>query len=101
MPTSRPRGLATELSSVVSVMVALSLFHSSARGQLPAFLLNEATEVRSIRFRFLDSETFSHSRLLKQIGLTERGKSHGLRKSLGFLPLISEPDPHPFDPLER
>ena len=99
MPTSRPRGLVTELVSAVPVMVALSLFNSPAMGQVPAFLLDEATEVRSIRFRFLESETFSPSRLLRQIGLTERGKSYGLRKALDFLPLVSEPGPHPFDPL--
>ena len=99
MPTSRPRLLPADLFSAVSVMVALGLFHSPTSGQLPAILLNEATEVRSIRFRFLDSETFSQSRLQDQIGLTEQGGSHGLRTSLDFLPFISEPEPHPFDPL--
>jgi len=99
MPTSRPRELLTALCIGVFLPVSLGFSPSSVSGQLPAYLLDEETEVRSIHFRFLDSETFSQSRLLGEIGLTERGKSYGLKKSLDFLPFFSESEPHPFDPL--
>lgn len=79
--------------------VLLALFPAPVSSQLPAYLLDEGTEVRSIGFRFLDSETFSKSRLLDQIALTERGSTYRLSKALAFLPFISGPKPHPFDPL--
>jgi len=99
MPTSRPRGFLAALSFAMPLAVALGFSPSPASSQLSAFLLDEETEIRSIHFRFLDSGTFSRSRLLGKIGLTERGKSYGLKKSLDFLPFFSEPEPHPFDPL--
>jgi len=99
MPTRSPRSFLAYVSSTVGVVVALSLFPSPVSSQFPSFLLDEETEVRSIRFRFLDSETFSRSRLLSQIGLTERGRRHGLKKSLAVLPFFSEPGSHPFNPL--
>jgi outer membrane protein insertion porin family len=34
-----------------------------------------------------------------QIGLTEQGKTYRLVKALAFLPFVSKPGPHPFDPL--
>jgi outer membrane protein insertion porin family len=74
-------------------------FPSPATAQLSAHLLDEETEVRSLRFRFLDSESFPESRLKRQIALTARGGGYGLKKSLSFLPFVSEPEPHPFDPL--
>lgn len=85
----------------LGLVLSLSLGASPApvASQLPAELLNGETEVRSIRFSFLDSETFPESRLLDQIGLTERGWAYGPSKSLAFLPFISKPEPHPFDPL--
>jgi outer membrane protein insertion porin family len=99
MPTRSPRSFLAHFSSTVGVVVALSLFPSPVSSQFPSFLLDEETEVRSIRFRFLDSETFSRSRLLSQIGLTEQGTRHGLKKSLAVLPFFSEPGSHPFDPI--
>ena len=83
----------------VFLALALCVVPAPAASQFPSDLLNEETEVRSIRFSFLDSETFSGSRLMDQIGLTKRGRTYGLSKSLAFLPFISKPDPHPFDPL--
>jgi outer membrane protein insertion porin family len=80
-------------------VLAAGAFPAPGASQLPAYLLDENTEVRSIRFSFLDSETFSGSRLMDLIGLTERGRMYGLSSSLAFLPFISKPEPHPFDPL--
>ncbi|MGW8266905.1 MAG: BamA/OMP85 family outer membrane protein, partial [Longimicrobiales bacterium] len=77
----------------------LALSPRPGASQLPADLLDPDTEVRSIEFHFLDSETFPGSRLLDQIGLRERGSTYRLSKSLAFLPFFSEPEPRPFDPL--
>lgn len=99
MPTRQLPGIPAFLSMGILVAIFAGILPAPATGQLPAHLLNEETEVRSIQFRFLDTETLSPSRLLGQIGLTERGKAHGLSKSLAFLPFFSEPDAHPFDPL--
>lgn len=70
-----------------------------ARGQLPVSLLNEATEIRSIHFRFQDTDSFAESRLRDVIGLSAQGAGHGFRKAISFLPFVGEPDPHLFDPL--
>ncbi len=99
MPTRGSRSFLARLFPTLGVVVVFTLFPSAGSGQFPAFLLDEETEVRSIQFRFLESETFSQSNLLKQIGLTEQGKTHGLKKSLAFLPFFPAPGSYPFDPL--
>jgi len=81
------------------LFAATLLLPTPLAGQFPTYLLDQNTEVQSIRFRFLDSGTFKPSRLLDEISLTQRGRAHGLKSSLSFLPLVPDPTPHPFDPL--
>lgn len=71
-----------------------------AAAQAPLFLVNPSTEVQSVDFVFTDGETFERDFLRSQIAMTERGMLAGLRERLAFLPLISEPGRHPFDPVE-
>jgi len=99
MPISRLFGPLITFTSGICLAVLLGSFPASAAGQLSASLLDDETESRSIQFRFVESETFSGSRLLGEIGLTERGRLYGLSKTFAFLPLVSSPEPHLFDPL--
>ena len=99
MPIERLPGPLFSLAMGVGLATALVFSPSSVAGQLSASLLDDETEVHSIRFRFLDSESFSPSRLLDQIGLTERGGFYGVSRKLSFLPLVSPPEPRLFDPL--
>lgn len=92
----RARGALTFGGGLATLLAFLPAPGSS---QLPAALLDEETEVRSIEFRYLDSETFPDSRLLDQIGLEARGSMYRVSKSLAFLPFVSEPAPRLFDPL--
>ena len=100
MPTSMiPRVQATRFTWVVLGILEGLLPPPVPCQQLPAFFLNEETEVQSIRFRFLDSETLSESTLMSRINLTQRGGAYRLKKAFSHLPLVPEPEPHPFDPL--
>jgi len=75
------------------------LFPTPLASQFPTYLLDQNTEVQSIRFRFLGSGTFKPSQLLDKITLTQRGKAYGFKSSFSFLPFVPDPTPHPFDPL--
>lgn len=72
----------------------------ATRGSAPLTLVDRNTEVRSLRFRYIDTETLSPSELRDAIALTDRGRLYGLRRTLSFLPLIDAPGPHPFTPVE-
>jgi len=62
--------------------------------------VNARTEVRSISFRFISTQTFSPSRLKEHIAHSEQGALVGLRRTLAILPLISPVGAHPFTPVE-
>lgn len=66
----------------------------------PLTLVNERTEVRSIDFRFTDTQTFPVARLKEQIALTEQGALVGVRRTLAVLPFVAPPGVHPFLPVE-
>jgi outer membrane protein insertion porin family len=68
--------------------------------QLPASLLDEETEVHSIRVRFVDSKSFREDDLLDRIALSAQRGSDRLARSVAFLPFVSEPPMRGFDPLE-
>jgi outer membrane protein insertion porin family len=62
--------------------------------------ITPATEVRTIEFRYVGSETLGEETLREQIALTARGGMVGIRKFFGFLPFVPPVGEHPFDPLE-
>jgi outer membrane protein insertion porin family len=97
-PWAKPSSLLPAVFMLAAV-AGPGLVPAELSGQLPAFLLDDETQLRSIAFRHLDTETFPRSQLKRQIGLTEQGKAHRLKGALAALPLFSEPDAHPFDPL--
>jgi outer membrane protein insertion porin family len=72
----------------------------AAAQSAPLTLVDDDTEVRSIRFRYTDTRTLEPARLREQIALTPRGRLYGLRRTLGFLPFISPAGVHPFSPVE-
>ena len=67
--------------------------------QAPLFLINPSTEVASVDFRFPSGRSFQRDFLRSRIALSDRGTWAGLRERLDFLPLISAPAEHPFDPV--
>ncbi len=74
-----------------------------AAAQAPLTLVDERTQVRSIGFKFTDTQTFEPAALKEQIALTEQEGlfgSVGLRKRLAFLPFVSDLEPRPFVPIE-
>lgn len=58
------------------------------------------TQVNSIAFRFTGGEALTEKDLRPHIALTERGSLVGLRRTFGWLPLVSPAGDHPFDPVE-
>ena len=99
MPIKRVYRPLISLAAGICLAIFLGSPPTPAAGQLSASLLDDETEIRSIRFRYLDSETFSRSRLLGEIGLTQRGRFYSLSKTFAFLPLVPRPEPPLFDPL--
>jgi len=84
---------------LVRLLGLVAFLPASVDAQLPAALLDEATEVGSIAFRFEGTSTYSRLRLLDAIAMTERGALHGTQQALSFLPLLDPPEAHAFDPL--
>lgn len=80
------------------VLVAL-LPGASLQAQAPLFLVNPSTEVASVDFQFTSGRSFERDFLRSRIALTDRGALAGLRERLDFLPLITAPADHPFDPV--
>lgn len=73
----------------------------AARAQsAPLTQVDAETQVRVIRFRFVDTQTFPDVRLKEHIWHGERGRLVGLRRALGVLPFVPAVGEHPFHPLE-
>jgi hypothetical protein len=71
-----------------------------ARAQIPYYVFDDATQVRSIDFVFPEGRTFPDVRLLEHMVLAAPGWLSRLHGALAFLPLVSDPAPHPFTPLD-
>ena len=78
---------------------ALVLCVAPLAAQDPLTAVNSGTEVRSIAFRFRETETLEISDLKAQLATTARGKFYGVFKALAWLPAVPAPGAHPFDPL--
>ncbi len=88
-------------SRFFAVPLLASLFWAStAVAQDPLYLVNERTQVRSIDFRFADTQTFEPALLTEQIALTDMGSFIGLRRKLSFIPFIPPIGTHLFSPIE-
>ena len=90
---SRFRALALAIVAPCGVIPAAS-------AQVPWTVFDESTEVRSVRFVFPDTRTFEDAELETAIALRGRGALYGIRNALGWIPLIPDPTPHLFGPLE-
>lgn len=87
----------------VASVLALVFWADVARAQAPLFLINEQTQVRSIRFKFAGGQTFEPAFLKEQIALTEQARFLGsvaLNERLDFLPFVPGVGVHPFSPIE-
>lgn len=78
---------------------ALAIGAAPLAAQDPLTGVNSGTEVRSIAFRFRETETIELSDLKAQLATTARGTFYGLFKALAWLPAVPAPGAHPFDPL--
>lgn len=67
---------------------------------IPLSEVNDETQVRQIRFRFLDTRTFEPSDLEDHILHTRPGAFAGFRRAFSFIPLIPGIGDHPFSPIE-
>ena len=88
-----PRPLRSARLRGAGVAVAvLLLCQGSLAAQASLGLVNAQTELRSLRFRFLDHQSFSTNNLRERLALRPPG-------ALAFLPFVSS-GPFPFSPLE-
>jgi outer membrane protein insertion porin family len=62
--------------------------------------VGQATQVRSVDFRFVDRRSLDEDVLRRQIALTGPGSLVWLRRLLGFLPFVPPVGTHLFDPTE-
>ncbi|MEO1726298.1 MAG: BamA/TamA family outer membrane protein [Bacteroidota bacterium] len=86
-------------------LVLLLLAPTVAWAQAPLFLVNEATTVQDIRFRFAEGQTFEDEALLEQIataqpGFMETGWRRPVTQFLSILPVFKPPGTYPFLPFE-
>lgn len=71
------------------------------RGQgIPLSEVNAETQVRQIRFRFMDTRTFEPAVLQEHILHTRPGAFAGFRRAFSFIPLVPGVGDHPFSPIE-
>ncbi len=82
------------------VWLLIGSFEAVLAQSAPLTEVNSRTEVSSIGFRFVDSQTLPPSTLRDQIWHNEPGALAGVRRLLGALPLIPPLPPHPFSPVE-
>lgn len=97
--SSAPLTMTDRAVRLVSVLLALLCVTGAARAQDLLVQVNDSTQVRSVRFRFLEDHLFDGERL-QEVMLTRGPGFFGkLRRRFAFLPLVSSPD-LPFDPVE-
>jgi len=72
---------------------------SSQSSDLPLVLVDDATVVNDVGFRFLRGSALSSYRLQENIAYEGPGGFAGVRSALDFLPGISAPEPEAFSPL--
>jgi outer membrane protein insertion porin family len=58
------------------------------------------TQVRSVDFAFEGASSLTEAQLRDKIALSGQGSMVGLRRLLGFIPLVPPVGSHPFDPVE-
>ncbi len=86
---------------ITGLLIAATLLHASpGLGQETPIRTDLMTQVSEIRFRFVESRSFTDADLHSRIALTERGRFVGLRNFISFLPMIDPVGDHPFDPIE-
>ena len=82
--------------AILPALLSLFILVTPLAAQAPLFLVNEATTVRSISFRFQGTQTFQEDLLQARIATLEPGFFDRTRRVLPFL----KPSPYPFSPLE-
>lgn len=85
---------------LAALLLAALFWAGAAAAQTPLYLVNNRTQVRSIDFKFAESQTFETSLLEEQIALTDMGAAVGFRRRFSFIPLVPPVGVHPFSPIE-
>jgi outer membrane protein insertion porin family len=91
---------ATTLGLVLVLAIAAGSARPATAQSAPLTEIDDETEVRALRFRFTDTQTFTSGELREQIALTARPALYGVRRVLGFLPLIPDVGVYPFAPID-
>lgn len=81
-------------------LAAAALRPAPAPAQVPYYVFDDHTQVGSIHFEFPDGRSFSDDRLLQHMVLGAPGFLARVHGALSFLPLVGDPAPHPFTPLD-
>lgn len=84
---------------VLVLAVGPVLFAIPTQAQNTLYLVNDSTEVASLRFRFVDGRSFSESRLRLRLVTTAPGFARRVANRLAFLPFVSAVYPS-FNPVE-
>ncbi len=80
--------------------LAIVTLARSAQAQIPYAVFDAATQVRSLHFEFPSGRSFPVSELKLEMALSAPGALYSIRRLLAILPLVPDPPPHPFTPLE-
>ena len=87
-------------SERAALVLALLLAGSPLAAQDALTGVGPKTQVKSIEFRFTGGQTLLERDLRPHIALTERGGAVGLRRTFGWVPLVTAVGNHPFKPIE-
>ena len=87
-------------SERAALVLALLLAGSRLAAQDALTGVGPKTQVKSIEFRFTGGQTLLERDLRPHIALTERGGAVGLRRTFGWVPLVTAVGNHPFKPIE-
>lgn len=79
---------------------AIWVSHDVQGQGIPLSEVNTDTEVRQIRFRFTETQTFEPTVLQEHIWHTSPGAFSGLRRTFSFIPIIPGIGEHAFSPVE-
>ena len=94
-----PRGRRWSLV-LAGLLFGAPALSAPAYGQEPSlFLVNDSTTVEHLEFELQGELPWQESTLRDAIGLRGQGRTARLRRALDWVPLISAPDPIPFDPV--
>lgn len=87
------------LAALLALSAAAPWMPAPAGAQAPLFLVDGETRVASLSFAFQGENPFDEGRLTRRMATEGPGFLAGLRRRLAWLPLVSDPDAIPFEPV--